>query len=98
MREKEVEKKLVDGIRKLGGCAYKWVSPGRDGVPDRIVLMPGGRIWFIELKTNAGRLSPRQEYQLNFLASLGFSTSVLRGAGAVEEFLREVAQDAIQTT
>ena len=41
MLEREIEKKLVDGVRKLGGRAYKFVSPGNDGVPDRIVVLPG---------------------------------------------------------
>ena len=40
MLEREIEKKLVDGVRKLGGRAYKFVSPGNDGVPDRIVVFP----------------------------------------------------------
>ena len=87
MREREIEKKLVDGIRKLGGCAYKWVSPGRDGVPDRIVVLPGGIIWFVELKTDTGRVSPRQEYQLRYLESLGFNTIVVRGEEEVKTFL-----------
>ena len=87
MREKEIEKKLVDGIKRLGGCAYKWVSPGRDGVPDRIVVLPGGIIWFVELKTDTGRLSPRQQFQLNFLNSLGFNTTVVRGVSECRRFL-----------
>ena len=87
MREKEIEKKLVDGIKRLGGCAYKWVSPGRDGVPDRIVVLPGGIIWFVELKTDTGRLSPRQQFQLNFLSSLGFNTTVVRGMSECRQFL-----------
>ena len=50
MLEREIEKKLVDGVRKLGGRAYKFVSPGNDGVPDRIVVLPGRAPKFIELK------------------------------------------------
>ena len=87
MREKDIEKKLVDGIKRLGGCAYKWVSPGRDGVPDRIVVLPGGIIWFVELKTDTGRVSPRQQFQLNFLNSLGFNTTVVRGMSECRQFL-----------
>ena len=87
MREKDIEKKLVDGIKRLGGCAYKWVSPGRDGVPDRIVVLPGGIIWFVELKTDTGRISPRQQFQLNFLNSLGFNTTVVRGMSECRQFL-----------
>ena len=87
MREKDIEKKLVDGIKRLGGCAYKWVSPGRDGVPDRIVVLPGGIIWFVELKTDTGLLSPRQQFQLNFLSSLGFNATVVRGMSECRQFL-----------
>ena len=93
MREKDIEKKLVDGIKRLGGCAYKWVSPGRDGVPDRIVVLPGGIIWFVELKTDKGRVSPRQEFQLNFLDSLGFNTIVVRGMDECRQFLRAMREE-----
>lgn len=92
-REREIEKKLVDGIKRLGGCAYKWVSPGRDGVPDRIVVLPGGIIWFAELKADDGRVSPRQEYQLNFLDRLGHNTIVIQGMDECERFLRAMAKE-----
>ena len=48
MLEKEIEKKLIEGIHRLGGRTYKWVSPGHNGVPDRIVIMPGGKIIFVD--------------------------------------------------
>ena len=60
MREKDIEKILVDGVKGIGGRAYKWVSPGNNGVPDRIVFLPGGRIIFVELKTDTGTLSSLQ--------------------------------------
>ena len=50
MREKTVENKLVKAVKALGGLAPKFISPGFDGVPDRLVLLPKGRIAFIELK------------------------------------------------
>lgn len=49
--EKDIEKFLNDNIKKLGGRSYKFVSPGNSGVPDRIIFLPGGRIYFVELKT-----------------------------------------------
>ena len=52
MREKTIEAKLVQAVRTKGGLAPKFTSPGLDGVPDRLVLLPGGRIAFIELKAN----------------------------------------------
>ena len=50
MREKQIEHRLAEAVRKRGGLCVKWVSPGLDGVPDRIVLLPGKHIAFIELK------------------------------------------------
>ncbi len=89
MLEKEIEKKLVEGVKKLGGIAYKWVSPGNDGVPDRMVCLPGGSVVFVELKTEVGRLSGRQKVQIKRLQALGFDVRVLYGAAEVEEFLKE---------
>ena len=49
MREHEIERKLVDAVKAKGGICWKFVSPGTAGVPDRIILMPNGRIAFVEL-------------------------------------------------
>lgn len=98
MKEREVEKKLVEGVRGLGGVACKWVSPGRDGVPDRIVFLPGGQVRFVELKTETGKLSSRQVYMIAKLRSLGCQVHVLYGEADVKRFLEtlrmEVAIDA----
>jgi len=59
--ERDIERYLVRRTIEHGGVAYKWVSPGRVGVADRIVLLPGGVVWFVELKTATGRLSPWQK-------------------------------------
>ena len=61
MLEKEIERYLVRRAIEHGGKAYKWVSPGHVGVADRIVLLPSGVVWFVELKTVKGRLSPWQK-------------------------------------
>ena len=47
MAEKDIERFLVNGVKKLGGVAYKFVSPGNAGVPDRLIVMPGGRVYFV---------------------------------------------------
>ena len=60
MKESEIEARLVRGVKALGGVAYKFVSPGNVGVPDRVVVLPGGRVIFVELKAEGGRLSPMQ--------------------------------------
>ena len=72
MREKETEAKLVKAVRKLGGLAPKFVSPGLDGVPDRLVLLPGGKIAFIELKADNRKMRPLQVRRKRQLESLGF--------------------------
>ena len=61
MLEKEIEKILVQGVKALGGKAYKWVSPGNNGVPDRIVILPRKVPVFVELKTEFGSLTALQK-------------------------------------
>lgn len=73
MREKTTETKLVKAVRAIGGLAPKFVSPGLDGVPDRLVLLPGGRIAFIELKAEGKTLRPLQVRRKKQLEALGFS-------------------------
>ena len=90
MLEREIEKKLADGVRKLGGRAYKFVSPGNDGVLDRIVVLPGRVTKFIELKTETGRLSSLQNVQIKRLKDLGQDVRVLYGLEDVKRFLEEM--------
>lgn len=90
MLEREIEKKLADGVRKLGGRAYKFVSPGNDGVPDRIVVLPGISPVFVELKTETGRLSSLQNVQIKKLKDLGQDVRVLYGLEDVKRFLEEM--------
>lgn len=89
MREKEIEKILVNEVKKLGGRAYKWVSPGNDGVPDRIVFFPDGRHVFVELKTAKGKLSRIQESQIWRLKSLRQPVYVARGIDGLSQFFQD---------
>ena len=61
MKESEIENYLVWTVERMGGRAYKFVSPAQRGVADRIVCLPNGQTWFVELKTKKGRLSPLQQ-------------------------------------
>lgn len=72
MREKTIEAKLVKAVRIMGGFAPKFVSPGFDGVPDRLVLLPRGKIAFIELKAPGKALRPLQVRRKRQLETLGF--------------------------
>lgn len=90
MRESDIEKILVDEVRKIGGQAYKFVSPGNSGVPDRIVVLPYGRVIFVELKTDQGRLTRLQRVQIDRLQDLGADTCVVRGIRGLCEFFAMV--------
>lgn len=89
MRESELERILVDEVRKAGGRAYKWTSPGNDGVPDRIVFFPGGAVFYVELKTERGRLSAQQKIQIRRLESLGQRVRVVKGMEGLVRFFRD---------
>lgn len=72
MTEKELEMMLVKEVRKRGGRAFKFISPGINGVPDRLVLLPGGRAGFIEVKAPGKRMRPNQIKRKGELEGLGF--------------------------
>ena len=88
MREKDIEKILVAEVRKLGGRAYKWVSPGNDGVPDRIVVFPNRPPIFVELKSETGRLSALQQVQIKRLRELGQAVFVVKGIDGLSQFFQ----------
>ena len=92
MRESELERILTIEIRKLGGRTYKWTSPGNAGVPDRIVFMPGGSIYFVELKTDTGKLSAQQKIQINRLQNLGQTAMVVRGIRGLISFFMIIGE------
>lgn len=96
MLEKEIEKKLVEGIRRLGGRAYKWVSPGSNGVPDRIIVMPGGRILFVELKTSTGVVSKLQKMQIRMLSQMGCDVRVVFGMDGVQDLLDRLTAERME--
>ena len=85
--EKDIERYLVRRTNEHGGAAYKWVSPGRVGVADRIVLLPGGVVWFVELKTVRGRLSAWQKLFATEMARLGMNYIVIRSKEEVDQWL-----------
>lgn len=96
MREREIESRLRDGVKKLGGLCYKFVSPGNRGVPDRIVILPGGAVYFVELKTEVGRLSKLQRLQIKRMERLGVQVKVLYGLSEVNAFLSGIEKEERQ--
>jgi len=94
MTEKYIEQKLVTAAKKRGGMALKFVSPGLDGVPDRIVLLPMGRIAFVELKAPGKKMRPLQVKRKTQLEALGFLVYCVDGIEQIEEVLKEMGGDA----
>lgn len=90
MLEKDIEARLTRGVERAGGLCLKWVSPGCTGVMDRIVLLPGGKVIFVELKKPGGRLSERQEWMAKRMKELGMQVLCLWTQEAVDDFLEEV--------
>ena len=90
MRENVIEKQLAMAVKKMGGMAVKFVSPGLDGVPDRIVLLPDKKMAFVELKAPGKKLRPLQEKRRRQLEALGFPVYVIDGAEQIGGVLDEI--------
>ena len=90
MLENRVENYLKKKVEKLGGKAFKWAPVGVVGVPDRMVLLPGGRIIFIELKAPGKKARKLQEYRAKQLRELGFQVECLDTIEKIDELLKEL--------
>lgn len=90
MDEKYIERKFTEAVKKKGGLALKFVSPGTDGVPDRIVLFPMGRIAFVELKSPGQKMRPLQMRRKSQLERLGFKVFCIDGAGQIGGVIDEI--------
>ncbi|MDD2978816.1 MAG: VRR-NUC domain-containing protein [Hespellia sp.] len=90
MREKQIEKKLITEVKKRGGICPKWVSPGFDGVPDRIVLLPRGKFAFVEVKAPGEKPRPLQVSRHKLLRRLGFRVYVLDEMSQIGGILDEI--------
>lgn len=77
MREREIEQKFTQAVKKCGGLALKFVSPGNDGMPDRLTLLPGGKMGFVEVKAPGKTPRPLQRQRHRLLRELGFRVYVL---------------------
>lgn len=93
MRENFIERKLVEAVKKKGGLAPKFVSPGLNGMPDRIVLFPMGRIAFVELKAPGEKMRPLQVKRKRQLEKLGFSLYCIDGVEQIEGVLKQIGGD-----
>ena len=94
MREKTIEQKLVKAVKASGGVCPKLVSPGLDGMPDRMVLMPGGRITFVEVKAPGKEPRPLQLHRIEDLRCLGFRVFILDHPGQIPAIIEEARYGA----
>ena len=88
--EKNTEQKLVQAVKMMGGLALKFVSPGYNGVPDRIILFLGSKAAFIELKAEGKKMRPLQVKRKRQLESLGFSVYCIDNASQIGEVLSAI--------
>ena len=90
MREKTIEHKLTIAAKNMGGIAVKFVSPGFDGMPDRIVLLPGGHMGFVEVKSMGCKPRPLQLARHRLLRGLGFKVYLLDNEQQIGGILDEI--------
>ena len=90
MREKEIEQKLVKAVKNGGGICPKFVSPGFDGMPDRIILLPDGKFAFVELKAPGEKPRPLQLAMHRLLRKLGFKVYVIDGTEQIGGVINEI--------
>ena len=88
--ESDIERYLVRRVKDAGGRAYKFVSPAHRGVADRVVCLPDGSTWFVELKTQNGRLSPLQQVFQSEMARLGQKYACLWSREHVDGWIKDV--------
>lgn len=90
MLEKYIENKLVTAVKKMGGICPKFVSPGFDGVPDRLVLLSHGKFAFVELKAKGKKLRPLQVKRKRQLEQLGFLVYCIDDVSQIGGMLYEI--------
>jgi hypothetical protein len=95
MKESTIEKHLVAQVKALGGMAYKFTSPAHRGVADRVVCLPDGQTWFVELKAPSGRLSELQKIFQSDMARMNQRYACLWNKEQVEEWLNDRKRNAV---
>ena len=90
MLEKNIEQKLAQATRKRGGLCLKFVSPGYAGVPERLTILPGGHVAFIELKAPGQKPRPLQKHRHQQLRKLGMTVFIVDHPTQIESILDEI--------
>ena len=94
MKEKDIEQKLVHEVKQHGGICPKLVSPGLAGMPDRLILLPDGKMGFAELKAPGKKPRPIQIARISQLRRLGFKVYVVDGVEQIGSVLDDIQEDA----
>lgn len=94
MLEKDIEKSLVKAVKNKGGLCIKFTSIGFDGVPDRLVLLPGKKMAFVELKAPGRKPRALQKRRMKQIGALGFNCFVLDNIDGIENLIKEIGGDA----
>lgn len=98
MRESTLERRLVREVERIGGKAPKWTSPGSNGVPDRIVLLPGGVTVYVEMKAPGKPLKPLQVRWAKILKAMGHKVYKIDSVEDIDRFITEVMPGEIHPT
>lgn len=88
--EKLIEKKLKNEVELMGGLALKFSSSFYTGMPDRIILMPGGKISFVETKSEGKKTTPRQNVVIGVLRSLGFRVDIIDNLETLDKYIKSL--------
>ena len=95
MHEKDIENWLNKQIEQMGGLAFKFVSPGNPGVPDRIYILPNGEVWFVELKQQLGKVANIQKWQRQRLIGLGCNYRLVKGMDDAKKYVEEMRHEIL---
>ena len=90
MRERQVEQKLIKAVKAAGGICPKLVSPGTDGMPDRLILMRDGKMAFAEVKRPGEKPRPLQKVRISKLKELGYQVFVLDDPDQIPGIIRAI--------
>ena len=93
MREKIIEQRLINAVRRSGGLTLKFVSPGLNGVPDRLLLFHGGEMAFCEVKAPGKKPRPLQEVRIAQLRGLGFRVYVVDNEEGISEMMEDIKKE-----
>jgi len=93
--EKDIENWLNKQIEQMGGLAFKFVSPGNPGVPDRIYILPNGEVWFVELKQQLGKVANIQKWQRQRLIGLGCNYRLVKGMDDAKKYVEEMRHEIL---